>query len=333
MPKISVLMPVYNGERFLREAVESVLAQTYPDWELLVLDDGSTDASAAIAASFTDPRIRVICNDRNRGLVETLNRGLSEANGDLIARLDADDAALRSRFELQVAEFENKPELMLLGGQAELFGAASGLKLVPQSASDVNATIPFENPFIHSAVMFRARYPDGTSVAYDANYPHAEDYALWSMMIWKGGYAFNLEMPVVRYRIHSQSVSHLHREQQAVTALRIRFAHFRHMGIAFTEIEENHLIEIYTDKSVALKEKWLKEFTQQLLPRMPGHHKAQMNFAVFIYGLWPAADSNLNRARILVQLLKVNPNIALWLVKSKVHRLVERKWKNSKFSF
>src|SRR5215216_775869 len=111
MPKVTVLMPLFNAERHVAAAIASILRQTYRDFELLVIDDGSSDRSRDIARSFDDSRIRVLANERNVGLASSLNRGLNAAKGDLIARQDADDVSNSERLARQVAEMELRPEL------------------------------------------------------------------------------------------------------------------------------------------------------------------------------------------------------------------------------
>src|SRR2546428_1522930 len=114
-PGVRVLMAVHNGEPHLRAAVESVLAQTYPDFELLIVDDGSTDGSADVVRSYEDRRIRLLENERNLGQIPSLNRALREAHGEYVARLDHDDLCLPERLERQVEELDAEPSAALAG--------------------------------------------------------------------------------------------------------------------------------------------------------------------------------------------------------------------------
>ena len=111
-------MSVYNGEKYLREAIESILNQTFTDFEFLIVNDGSTDSSLEIILSYPDERIRVIRNDRNIGLTKSLNKALQQAKGEYIARQDADDISLQNRFEEQLIYLEKHPEVALLGTSA-----------------------------------------------------------------------------------------------------------------------------------------------------------------------------------------------------------------------
>ena len=116
MPKVSILMPVYNSAEFLREAIESMLSQSFKDFEFLIVDDGSTDGSAGILAEYVekDSRIRIIRNEKNQGIVYSLNRGLKECTGEYIARMDSDDIALKERLDKQIAVLDKNPDIIAL---------------------------------------------------------------------------------------------------------------------------------------------------------------------------------------------------------------------------
>jgi glycosyltransferase involved in cell wall biosynthesis len=119
-PRITVLMPVHNGEPYLDASVRSILGQTYGDFEFLVIDDGSTDGSARILRAYQDPRFRIVENGRNLGVVETLNRGLSLSRGEYVARMDCDDESLPERLERQVSFLDSHPEVGVLGTSGDL---------------------------------------------------------------------------------------------------------------------------------------------------------------------------------------------------------------------
>lgn len=207
MPDLTVLMPVFNGERHVAAAIESVLAQTYRDFELLIVDDGSRDRSLEIVRSYTDSRIKVIVNDRNLGLAAALNRGLSEARGALVARQDADDLSAADRLERQVAVMTERPELALLGTQANAIDDADApLKPVDRPIDEVSIRWYglFDNPFIHTSVIFRRALVWNDS---DHGYPllaYAEDYALWSRLMRSHPVA-NLAERLVTFRVSASS--------------------------------------------------------------------------------------------------------------------------------
>lgn len=212
MPDVTVLMPVFNAERHLRPAIDSILAQTYHDFELIVIDDGSTDRSAEITASYRDPRVRLLGNERNLGLSASLNRGLAAAKSDLIARQDSDDLSAPRRLEIQVAAMAARPELALIGTQAWAIDE-EGRRLKPVARSVDPVSIRwyglFDNPFIHSSVIFRRDIVRDLG-GYDATFdPESQDYALWSA-IMRHHAVMNLSDPLITYRVHSSSIFGAH---------------------------------------------------------------------------------------------------------------------------
>lgn len=218
-PLVTVLMPVHNGADHLPTALASVFAQDFADFELLVVDDGSTDATPAVLADCADPRLRVLRLERT-GLVGALNRGLDEARGEFIARLDADDEMLPGRVARQVERFRRDPGLVACGSDYLLFGAASGLVRTPRGAKDCRAHLVFGSPIAHPAVMLRADALRAHGVRYRAEYPHAEDFKLFSELAAIGTLE-NLAEPGLRYRIHPGQVSQVEAGPQQHVQLRI----------------------------------------------------------------------------------------------------------------
>ena len=208
-PRVSVLMPVRNGARWLAPAIDSVLAQTFADFELLLIDDGSTDRTPDIIADYAarDLRVRSIRQDA-LGLVAALNRGIVEARGDLIARLDADDLAKPERLASQVAAIDTNPRLNLIGSWADKIdaeGRPAGMLTPPTDPQLLRDTLAQTNPFIHSSVMLRTeavRRAGGYRAAFEA----AEDYDLWLRLSEHGDIVIIPE-PLVRYREHGGNVT------------------------------------------------------------------------------------------------------------------------------
>lgn len=209
MPQVSVLMPVLNGGPFLRAAIESVLAQTHGDLELLVVDDGSSDGSPELAESVGDARVIVIRNERRAGLSAALNLALRRARGELVARLDADDVARPERIARQVEFLRRHPEAALVGSQANLVdetGAGIGTVQRPCDEIAIRWYQQLDNAFIHSAVMFRKReILDGVG-GYDESLRLCEDWDLWGRVLARHG-AANLDEPLVDYRFSLASIT------------------------------------------------------------------------------------------------------------------------------
>ena len=229
-PKVSVLMPVYNGERYLRAAVDSILAQTLGDFELLIVDDGSTDASVDILHSYQDARIRIVHNETNLGITAALNRGLAEVTGDYVARMDCDDMALPHRLEKQWRLLQDHPDIGLCGTRHGYIGG--GKAPIPAETEDAHLrmALVFENPFCHGTVMFRRELVAEQGLRYDPDYRHAEDYEFWIRCARHARLA-NLPETLVLYRRHEGSVSALFREQQRATASRIREQQLDSLGL------------------------------------------------------------------------------------------------------
>ena len=182
-PAVSVVMTVYNGEPWLGAAVDSILGQTFRAWELIVIDDGSTDDSPQTLARRPDPRLRIVWQPR-AGQTASLNRALRLARAPLIARMDADDVALSERLGRQVEWLGVHPEIGLLGtGCHEIAPDATVLRTIRPPADDgsIRRALIRANPFIHSSVMFRRNVLDQVGT-YDERFVVAQDYDLWLRM-------------------------------------------------------------------------------------------------------------------------------------------------------
>ncbi len=208
-PEISVILPVFNGEKYLREAVKSILAQSFTDFELIIIDDGSIDKSSETIDSFNDPRISVLKNEKNMGLIYSLNRGLSEAKGKYIARMDGDDTACVDRLKTQSEFMESNPEIGLCGTFVKRFGSIlrRGLLKLPVSNDEIKANSLFFCSFVHPTVMFKRELFVKNDLKYSQDFKGTEDYNLWVEMIDKGVKTANIPKPLLKYRISDWSVS------------------------------------------------------------------------------------------------------------------------------
>jgi hypothetical protein len=181
-PVISVVLPVYNCAQYAGEAVQSILDQSFPNFEFIIIDDGSTDNTLDVLRGFRDPRIQFI-TQKNRGLAFTLNRGLELARGRYIARQDADDISLPDRFSKQVSFLEMNPSCALVGTWAEIWCEREKTGRVHRHPSD-SATLKFEllfnNPFVHSSVMLRKSALEQVGPYASDGFRETEDYELWS---------------------------------------------------------------------------------------------------------------------------------------------------------
>ena len=194
-------MPVYNGEKYLKEAIDSILNQTYGDFEFIILNDGSTDRTEEIILSYDDPRIVYVKNEENLQIVKTLNKGIDLAKGKYIARMDADDISLPERFKKQVNYLENNKNIDICGTFIKHFGAKSRIQEYPIFNEDIKVNLLFNAALAHPTVMVKKSC--FLKNKYDDLYNQAEDYALWVNMI--GEYRFmNIPEVLLLYRNHQK---------------------------------------------------------------------------------------------------------------------------------
>ncbi len=218
MPPITVLLPVHNGERYLEQAIASVLAQSFEDFELLIVNDGSTDRTQEIIDAFRDSRIRRITRSSNLRLIATLNEGLGLARGRYVARMDADDLCAPRRLELQYRYLEAHPEIGVLGSAVRVIdehGRPGPVYRFPRGHDLIDWAMPLVCPMAHPSVMMRR---DAVLAAggYAAWALHAEDYDLWERMSRLTRFA-NLPEPLLDLRKHGGSVTVREAERTAAT--------------------------------------------------------------------------------------------------------------------
>lgn len=208
MPKISVVMSVYNGEKYMRESIESILSQSEKDFEYIIIDDGSTDTSLKIINEFQkkDPRIKVLSR-KNKGLVYSLNEGLQLAQGEYIARMDADDISHIDRFERQIKYMEEE-NLVVCGSFAEkidTLGQKVGEMTYPPSSVTIKSFALLHNPFIHPSIIFKKDSIEKVG-GYKAFFRHIEDYELWTRLIYRYKTG-NIPLTLLQYRVHDEQIT------------------------------------------------------------------------------------------------------------------------------
>jgi glycosyltransferase involved in cell wall biosynthesis len=236
-PTISVLLPVYSAERYLRGAIDSILAQTFSDFELLALDDGSTDQSLGILREYEskDIRIRVISRE-NRGLVSSLNELISESRGRYLARMDSDDVCYPKRFERQIEFLESNPNYVVIGG-AVLRVNSNGLPIGPILPPCEHDQIDGSQTRGHSSIWHPTVMMRKDAVlkvgGYRNDYQHAEDLDLW-LRLGEIGKLANLPEVVLRFRLHENSISQKNVLAQREAAIRACQSAWDRRGITET---------------------------------------------------------------------------------------------------
>jgi len=265
-------MSVYNGEKYLREAVDSIINQTFKDFEFIIVDDGSTDSSVKKILSFDDPRIKLIHNNQNRGISFSLNLGVENAQGKYIARMDSDDICLSTRFEKQIAFLEKNPNIDVVGSCIAFIDAEGNDTgkhyCYPSEPVQLKWMTLFQTPFAHPAIMARKEFfidSDG----YTLN-GSGQDFELWNRRNFYSNYS-NLQESLLKHRIHEKKVSTLDKEGQKNATYRIISRNLssligQDVTISDVEIirfqkEPNNICELF--RIIILLNKALKEFSSR----------------------------------------------------------------------
>lgn len=206
-PLVSILLPCYNGGKYLKECINSVFAQTYQNFELIVIDDASTDDSETVIKSIKDKRLVHLKNDTNKGITSCLNKAIKLAKGKYLARIDADDRMISSRLNLQVSFLESNPEYGMVGGQYDIIDTAGvpfNRIYPPLGNEELKLCMLFFNPFAHPAVTMRSDV--AKKLLYNPQYKYCEDYELWFRVAEQHKFK-NLAHPLLEYRIHEENSS------------------------------------------------------------------------------------------------------------------------------
>jgi glycosyltransferase involved in cell wall biosynthesis len=265
-PRVSVVMPVFNGERFLSEAIESVLAQTYPHWELVLIDDGSRDASFAIAERYAaqDARVRPFRNEQNLGIVKTRNRAFAEADprSEFFAVLDGDDVCMPDRLALQVEFLSAHPDHALVGGNTLIIdeqGRVVGRRVYPSAHEDIARVITRYNPIAQPTCTLRRSALAEIGV-YDEHYSRCQDYDLWLRMAARFKIA-NLPAFTLKYRVSATQGKAVHLRESLRFTLEIQrkwllAPQFRSAGnVLYFGLE--HALLVLPDPAVLALFKWM----------------------------------------------------------------------------
>lgn len=259
-PKVTVLMPVFNAQAYLKEAMDSILNQSYRDFEFLIVNDGSTDHSAAIINGYTDSRIRHITFGDNRGIIEALNVGLDLAMGDYIIRMDADDISLPTRVAEQVEFMDTNPMVGLCGTLVKTMGG----KVMNQymQPSRLQASLLLDCPLVHPSVVIRMSVLSAYQLRYDNNFKHVEDYQLWVEMSKHTKIAI-LPRILLEYRVSETQVSSKFRDIQDVNSNRIKQGLFEILLSRSLTQTEQHIVSRKSE-SVHFNMRQLIDFCEEV---------------------------------------------------------------------
>jgi glycosyltransferase involved in cell wall biosynthesis len=263
---ISVVLPVYNVASFIKEAIDSILNQTIQDFEIIVIDDCSTDKTIEIVKSYNDERIRILTKPENKGLIDSLNIGFNAAKGKYIARMDGDDISDLKRFEKQLYVLENNPEIKVCGSWLQAFGKEN--KIIKHKEHHEQILV---NMMVHCSMSLGSVMLDriwAKEESFDENKKHVEDYDFWSRVIWKGK-VYNIQEVLYKYRIHETQVSTTYNEIQRKGDIPIKLVFFKKLNYNSNKFEDRFLEkmflqnEFFSIEEFSLFLEWLKTLQKQ----------------------------------------------------------------------
>lgn len=238
LPRVTVLMPVYNGAPYLAEAIRSILQQTFTDFEFLIIDDGSTDESVAVIQSICDSRIRLVLNDMNMGLVATLNRGLGLARGEYIARMDQDDISRSARLSKQVSFMDKNPRIGVCGSWVRFIPKAYHFVWkLPEKSEEIRCWLFNAVGVAHPSIIFRRQLFVEYGLSYDPSFEYIEDFELWGRAIQYMNFA-NIQEILLDYRISPRQMCATYGAEQLEKMAQIRLQRVRELGIEPTQDEQ-----------------------------------------------------------------------------------------------
>lgn len=244
-PILSVIMSVLNGEKFLNESIDSILNQSFTNFEFIIIDNASKDQSRNIISKYRDNRIHYIKNQKNIGLTDSLNVGLNNASGKYVARMDADDIAYPKRFELQVKFLEENDDYVLVGTCFEsMFPNGTKTKnVMPATDELIRLLLPYRNCFAHPTVMFKNDFV--SPLRYDPKYKLFQDYPMWWELAKKGLVA-NLSYIGLRYRIHpNQESTSSHFDLLNNELINFRKKMFNNLGIKINDYQIRQFVRLF----------------------------------------------------------------------------------------
>jgi glycosyltransferase involved in cell wall biosynthesis len=263
-PRVSVFMPVYNAGTDLAEAIQSILNQSFRDFEFVIVNDGSTDDSLKVLQSYNDNRIRIINNETNKGLIASLNIGLEKCVGDYIIRMDQDDISLPNRIEKQVSFLDSNSDYGLIGTWFEDFGEHIDSKTVRYSPDDTEIRIRhlYQTHISHPTAAIRTSVLRQNQLLFDPEFVHGEDYEFW-VRLSEFCKLSNIQELLVRKRDHPKNISNKYAQTMQDTCAKVKQKQFRSMGIELS-VEEIILYERFANIDWSLDSEEMNQLLQLL---------------------------------------------------------------------
>lgn len=239
-PLVSVILPAYNAEKYISEAIESILSQTLESFELIIIDDCSDDSTSEIVATYSrkDPRIKYLRNDKNLNIGGSLNRGIESAKSDFVARMDADDVSLPNRLKFQYEALANNPNVAVIGANIQVIderGKIIGDRRYPTSSKSLKRVMFRYSPFAHPVVMFRKKCFEEFG-GYDASKSPSEDLDLWFKLGTKYNF-MSIPEPLLKYRVFLDSSSNKKLRRVERLTLQLRFNAVKNLGYKISLVD------------------------------------------------------------------------------------------------
>ena len=255
MPEITILMPVRNGEKYIKESIDSILKQTFTDFELLIMDDGSTDRTVERIERYTDERIRLI--RRKHNFIRNLNEGLELALGAYIARMDADDIMHTERLRIQLKRMKKNPNITVCGTWAKIFSDKGNERNVFHFGHEIICEPVLEllkyNMLLHPSVMVKREFLFNHHIKYQ-NYPYVEDYKLWFDIAKAGGILFVEPQELMMLRRSDTQVTVTKKEEMFLGSIRLR----KEILLYLLSIYDNKALNsLLSDLEYLEKNKWM----------------------------------------------------------------------------
>jgi glycosyltransferase involved in cell wall biosynthesis len=274
-PLISVILPTYNRMEYLPETVESILNQTLSDFELIIIDDGSSDNTAAWVKSQTDQRIKYIGYSKNQGVSYARNLGLDAAKGKYIAFTDSDDLNEKTRFEEQIALLESENEITICGSDIRFFGLMNGVYTYRENEISFRAKALFQSPFHFPACTVRRSFLEKENIRFRPEIRSADDY-YFLMKVMAKGKAKIIKKPLYRYRWHNASISLKRKEEQKQNELGISQLAFQEiLNLELSDRETELLYRFKRGEYIADAE---KKITVKTVHKLTNHIEQFSNF-------------------------------------------------------
>ena len=259
MPKISVLMPVYNGEKYVKEAIESILNQTCTDFEFIIINDCSTDSTKEIIKSYDDSRIVYVENEVNSGISDTLNKGILLAKGEYLARMDADDISLPKRFETQLEFMDANPDVAVCGSNLILFEKDKDISNTehPLDFESILCNMIFSCSLSHPSVFIRKEILIKNNLKYEKEFDRQEDYHLWVRLV-RYGRIVNIPEFLLRYRVHSNQITQNRHEGFSEGHKKIKDVYLKDFLDGFEQSQYEQYCRFCTEDFEATKDNIIK---------------------------------------------------------------------------